>query len=474
MRAQPYDRTVVIVHSINVELPPHLLPVVPAYEERFLALMLLLLRQPFGRVIQVTSQPLLPQLADYYFSLVPKLIRPSSRDRFIPVSVGDGGPGTLTDKILARPMTINRIRSLIPDPEWAYIVPFAVGAAERELAIRLGIPIYGTNPDLSWMGTKSGSRRLFAEAGVPHPAGMEDVHSTTDIIDAIEKIKAERPGIQELMLKVNEAAGGIGNGVINLRGADDRRSIEQRVRVVKLDDPEGNVEAFFDALERTGGIVEERLTGDEVTSPSVQVRISPEGLVEILSTHDQMLGGLTGQTFLGARFPADPAYARAICRHAQAISECLTAHGALGRLGIDFVCTRAREGEWNASAIEINLRNGGTTHPFVTLAALVDGVYDAEQDELRGADGRAKFYVASDHLESQAYKRLTPDDVLDTIEQRGLGWDADTLTGYAFHLISAVAVAGRLGVTAIADTPEDAQRMYDHAQQVFDEVAARA
>jgi hypothetical protein len=31
---------------------------------------MLLLRQPAGRVIQVTSLPLLPQLADYYFTLM--------------------------------------------------------------------------------------------------------------------------------------------------------------------------------------------------------------------------------------------------------------------------------------------------------------------------------------------------------------------------------------------------------------------
>ncbi|HVL91382.1 MAG TPA: peptide ligase PGM1-related protein [Actinomycetota bacterium] len=472
VRAQPIPRTVVIVHSINLELPPHLLPVVSAYEERYLALVLLLLRQPAGRVIHVTSQPLLPQLAQYYFGLMPKLIRPSSWDRFVPVSVSDGGPGPLTQKLLDRPLTIERIRSHIPDPDWAYIVPFSVGPRERELAVRLGIPIYGTDPDLSWMGTKSGSRRMFAEAGVPHPAGVEDVHSIGDVVEAIAQIRSRKPDVAAVMVKVNEAAGGIGNGVLDLRGADDRAVVEKRVRAVALDDPDGSRDAFFDQLARTGGIVEERLAGEEVTSPSVQIRIAPDGVAEVLSTHDQILGGATGQMFLGARFPADPGYAAEIARHALAIASRLADAGALGRFGIDFVCTRNGGGMWDVNAIEINLRNGGTTHPFLTLSALCDGTYDAETGTFTGSDGRRKFYVASDHLESEAYKRLTPDDVLDTIEERDLGWDVERCTGYAFHLISAVAVAGRLGLTAIADSPAEAQQMSQRAEATFDEISA--
>ena len=39
------------------------------------------------------------------------------------------------------------------------------------------------------------------------------------------------------------------------------------------------------------GIVEERVVGEEIRSPSVQLRITPLGQLEVLSTHDQVLGG---------------------------------------------------------------------------------------------------------------------------------------------------------------------------------------
>jgi hypothetical protein len=38
----------------------------------------------------------------------------------------------------------------------------------------------------------------------------------------------------------------------------------------------------------------------------VQLRITPDGRVELLSTHDQLLGGPSGQSYLGCMFPADP------------------------------------------------------------------------------------------------------------------------------------------------------------------------
>ena len=63
-------RTVVVAHSISFDIPDQLMPVSPAYEERFLCLVLSLLRAPQSRVIYVTSQPIHPRVLDYYFSLV--------------------------------------------------------------------------------------------------------------------------------------------------------------------------------------------------------------------------------------------------------------------------------------------------------------------------------------------------------------------------------------------------------------------
>ena len=92
-----------------------------------------------------------------------------------------------------------------------------------------------------------------------------------------------------------------------------------------------------------------------------------------LSTHDQVLGGPTGQSYLGARFPADTAYGPAIMREAAKVARRFARDGVIGRFALDFVVVRTQGGEWRPYAIEVNLRKGGTTHPFLTLQYLTDG-----------------------------------------------------------------------------------------------------
>ena len=154
------------------------------YEERYLFL-LLLLRQPRARLIYVTSQPILPSVVDYYLELLPGVIPSHARPRLFTVPVLDGTPRPLSVKLLERPRLIERIRALIPDPERAHLVPFNTTELERDLAVRLGIPMYGADPRHFPLGTKSGCRRLFDEEGVPHPLGVENLASVDDVVDAI-------------------------------------------------------------------------------------------------------------------------------------------------------------------------------------------------------------------------------------------------------------------------------------------------
>src|SRR4249920_476263 len=128
------ERTVVVVHSVSLDVPDHLVPVFPAYEERFLCLVLSLLRAPRSKVIYVTSQPIHPRLLDYYFSLVPELDTPEARSRFEAVSLVDGRNEPLSRKLVARPGALERIRRLIGEPEVALIIPFCMTADEVVLA----------------------------------------------------------------------------------------------------------------------------------------------------------------------------------------------------------------------------------------------------------------------------------------------------------------------------------------------------
>jgi hypothetical protein len=450
------ERTVVVVHSIGLDVPDHLIPVFPAYEERFLCLVLSLLRAPRSRVVYVTSQPIHQRVLDYYFGLVPKLDTPEARGRFFTVSLVDGRNEPLARKLLARPGALRRIRDLIGDPELAFILPFCMTADERQLAVELNLPIYGSDPHLNWLGTKKGSRRVFEEEDVPHPVGLE-LERRADLPGAFRELRAR--GARGAVLKLDRGVSGLGNALVDLESA-----------AIELEDSEQELPGYLDALDEEGGIVEERIAGEGLRSPSVQLRISPAGQVDIMSTHDQVLGGRHGQTYFGCHFPADQAYAQRLAAEGLKVGRRLAREGAIGRASVDFVALPGASG-WEPYALEINLRCGGTTHPLFALTALTDGVYDPLAAEFRTRVGDIKHYAATDHLDSRAYRSLTPDDLLDIVAERGLGWDAERETGVVLHMISAIAAVGRIGLTAVGDDLEQARALYYRVKDAVDDAA---
>ncbi len=470
------EQTIVVVCSMTLDEQEMPATVTQAYEERFLFL-LLLLRQPRARLVYVTSQAVNPSIVDYYLALLPGVIPSHARQRLFLVSPLDGSSRPLSEKLLERPRLLERIRSLIPDPARAHLVPFNTTEHERDLAIALGIPMYGADPRFFDYGTKTGCRRLFAEQGVPHPAGREGLTSIEEAAEAITELRAERPGLAQVIIKLNEGVSGEGNAIVDLGGLPEgagTAEILERLEAMQFELPEITVDWYADTLSRRGGVVEERITGEEFRSPSVQMRVTPLGRLEILSTHDQLLGGPSGQSYLGCIFPADPAYAAVITQHAVKVGERLASEGVIGRFAMDFVAVRKPDGTWDSYAIELNLRKGGTTHPFLTLQFLTDGLYDPETAVFLAPSGRPKYFIASDHVENPAYRSLTPDDLFDIGVRRGLHFDQARQTGVVFHMMSALGEHGRTGLTAVGESPEEARALYDAAVATLDDEAAAA
>jgi hypothetical protein len=203
----------------------------------------------------------------------------------------------------------------------------------------------------------------------------------------------------------------------------------------------------------------------------VQLRVTPLGEVEVLSTHDQLLGGPSGQSFLGCRFPADFAYARAITAEAAKIGDRLAAEGVLGRFAVDFVVVRDANGAWAPYAIELNLRKGGTTHPFLTLQFLTDGTYDPVTALFTAPSGREKYLVATDHLESDLLRGLTIDHLFDIIVRQRLHFDQARQTGVVFHMMSSLTEHGCVGLTAVGDSAEQADAAFRRAERLLLEEA---
>jgi hypothetical protein len=467
-------QTIVVVPSMSIDAIGAG-AVMQAYEERFLFL-LLLLRQPRARLIYVTSQTILPSIIDYYLDLLPGVIPSHARQRLFLLSPLDASVRPLSEKLLERPRLIERIRSLISDFDRAHLVPFNTTRREKELALRLGIPMYGADPKFFPLGTKSGCRKIFLEEAVAHPLGHENLASKDDVVEAIAQMRARKPSIKQVLVKLNEGVSGEGNAVVDLTGipqsghSNEQTAIEDRLKAMQFELKGITYDSYMKKLEARKGIVEERITGEEFRSPSVQLRVTPLGSVELLSTHDQLLGGPSGQSYLGCAFPADSGYASLITRQAAKVGKRLAKEGVIGRFALDFVVVRSN-GKWDPYAIEINLRKGGTTHPFLTLQFLTDGTYDPETAIFTAPNGQQKFFVASDHVESPSYRTLTPDDLFDIVVRHNLHFDQMRQTGVVFHMMSALGELGRMGLTAVGNSHEEAKTTYTRALAVLDQEA---
>lgn len=225
---------------------------------------------------------------------------------------------------------------------------------------------------------------------------------------------------------------------------------------------------FMRKFAKMGGIVEEMIDGKDIRSPSVQMRILPDHKARMVSSHEQVLGGATGQSYMGCTFPARSEYRALLQESARKVADVLCGKGVIGRFAIDFLVTRTDDG-WQAYAIEINLRMSGTTPPFHALEFLTDGHLDEETGLFLAPSGQEKYYKATDNLKSPAYRGLLPEDLFDIIWRHRIGFRHATGTGVLFYMIGALSQYGKLGMTCIADSPEDAQALFDKAVQVLDD-----
>ena len=475
------ERHILVVPSLSLDQEElQKIAGVHYYEERLL-FALIRLRNPNTRIVYVTSQPLHPSIIDYYLELLPGIPSSHARSRLILFSTYDASQKPLTQKILDRPRLVERIRRAL-DPQQAYMACFNSTMLERELSLRLDIPLLALDPELLHWGTKSGSRKIFAECNILHPDGSELVYQETDLAEITADLWERQPQLKRIVIKLDQGFSGEGNALLNLHPlaevAPGNTNHRTRVAALKAAFPQLQFQCvhetwphFYGKLQELGAIAEAFIEGDIKRSPSVQGRITPLGVVEMLSTHDQILGGPDGQIFLGCSFPADASYRLEIQEIGYAVGQALAKRGALERFGVDFIAVRQPPKSakpWRLYAIEINLRKGGTTHPFMALKLLTEGCYNPQDGLFYTAQGQAKYYRATDNLQSPPYRGLLPNDLMDIIVSQRLHFNSIKGTGAAFHLMGCLSEYGKLGLTSIGDTPEQANTIYNQVVQALD------
>ena len=230
---------------------------------------------------------------------------------------------------------------------------------------------------------------------------------------------------------------------------------------------------FAAKIAEAGGIVEEWIAGDGVRSPSVQLRITPLGDLEIISTHDQILGGPSGPGLPGVHVSGRSGLRAArSSRMALRVGEVLKTRGVLGRFGVDFVSV-PRRGRL-AAFRHRDQPAQGRHDAHVPDAAVPDtGALRRRARRVRDAGGASRCYYATDNVVNPLYRRLTREDLVEVTDRHDLHFDATRQRGVVFNLIGALSEFGKIGVVAIDEDRRAAQALFRDTVRVLDEEAAR-
>ena len=176
----------------------------------------------------------------------------------------------------------------------------------------------------------------------------------------------------------------------------------------------------------------------------------------------------SGQSYLGCRFPADIAYARAISGEAEKIGARLAREGVLGRFAIDFVTVRDTSGRLDAVRDRDQPAQGRHDPPVPDPAVPHRRPVRARTRACSGPHWAGRSIWSPPTTSSRRRLRgLSLDDLFDIVARHQLHFDQARQSGVVFHMMSCLTEHGRIGMTAVGDSPADAERTYRRAEKVL-------
>lgn len=332
----------------------------------------------------------------------------------------------------------------------AYLECFVLTEKEKHLVDNYNIPTWWSHEDLDYYKTKSGNRKILR--GVTAiPRGIENLHSYEESLHALKNL-SHQTNARRFVIKLNDGVSGDGNGFINLKNGGS--SIIEALENINFVSPKMTTEKFFTEMRKLGGVIEEFIEGENKRSPSVQLLLSPNGDFEILSSHEQILDE-SGSRFLGSEFPAKEDHRESIMREAEKVAKKLCTLNLSGIVGLDFLTVKNANGLIETYLIEMNIRKGGTTHPYWSARTALGALPCPVKGTLR--KGKKEWvYRSNDNLSDGGGCRRSLSGLMEKAEKAGLTYCPQRKTGAIFHMLSCWEPEGKCGATFIGETPEEA------------------
>uniref|UniRef100_A0A8C3N2X4 IQCH-like ATP-grasp domain-containing protein n=1 Tax=Geospiza parvula TaxID=87175 RepID=A0A8C3N2X4_GEOPR len=317
------------------------------------------------------------------------------------------------------PRTLQRLQVLLRGRD-AYMVGGVPHLDDLAVADQLQVPLLGSEPAVAQLySTKSGSKRIFASAGVPTPPGEWDIHSREQLLRALSQLILDNLEVQRWLFKVDDERAGDGTAFCDVtahlecypwiqrqqQGHPEVWSESQarELALVKISQELPGLlaqhvqpvnekrfptwEKFLQTFLTQGGVIEAFPCSGSVTNLTVDLLIEPTGELTLLASGEQLHaeGPLRSSGTTIPQRSVDPEVLQALCLK---IGEACKSKGVLGYFSVDFAAfTHPQTGEQQVWATDLDLCYSDQLALSQLLVYLTDGNVDCGSSILQAPLG---------------------------------------------------------------------------------------